>query len=68
MDYRRGDEIMVVIDREGLGVDEGIGHLPDDTMVVIAGAGGKIGEAVQAIVTSVERSLLGSSVRANAKV
>lgn len=68
MNYTRGDEIMVVIDREGLGMDEGIGHLPDDTMVVIAGAGGKIGEAVLATVMSVERNLLGSSVRANAKV
>jgi len=68
MDYRRGDEIEVVIDREGLGADEGIGHLPDDTMVVIFGAGGKVGTAVQATVVAVERTPLGASVLANAKL
>lgn len=65
---RRGEEIEVVIDREGLGVDEGIGHLPDETMVVIVGAGGKVGESVRATVMSIERTALGASVMANAKM
>ena len=68
MDCCCGDEIEVVIDRDGLGVDEGIGHLPDETMVVIVGAGGKVGAAVQATVMWVEQTPLGASVLANAKV
>ncbi len=68
MDYCCGDEIEVVIDRDGLGVDEGIGHLPDETMVIIVGAGGKVGTAVQATVMCVERTPLGASVLANAKM
>ncbi len=68
MVYTRGDEIMVVIDREGLGVDEGIAHLPDETMVVVAGAGGKVGSSVRATVVSVERTPLGPSLRANARL
>ncbi len=66
MSYRFGDEIEVIIDREGLGIDEGVGHLPDDTMVVIAGAGGKVGEAVKATVLAIESTRLGSSVLASA--
>ena len=68
MDCCCGDEIEVVIDREGLGMDEGIGHLPDDTMVVIFGAGGKVGEAVQATVVAIEKTRLGPSVLANARI
>jgi uncharacterized protein YacL len=67
MAYRLGDEIEVVVDREGLGVDNGIGHLPDDTMVVIVGAGAMIGEAVQATVIGFEQTRVGCSVVANAK-
>lgn len=68
MGYRFGDEIEVVIDREGLGINEGVGHLPDETMVVIAGAGGKVGEAVRATVLAIESTRLGSSVLASAKL
>lgn len=67
MDYRHGDEIEVVVDREGLGVDEGIGHLPDETMVVVIGAGGRVGTSVQATIVGIEHTPLGSSVLANAK-
>lgn len=66
--YVRGDEIEVTIDRQGLGEGEGIAHLPDETMVVIAGAGDMVGTAVQATIVSVEKTPLGSSVRANAKI
>lgn len=68
MGYSPGDEIVVVVDREGLGPDQGIGHLPDNTMVVIVGAGAKVGESVQATVIGYEQMRLGASVLANAKV
>lgn len=68
MGYRRGDEIEVVIDREGLGSDQLIGHLPDETMVVIVGAGARIGEAVQATIVALQQTPHGSSVVANAKL
>ena len=35
MTYSRGDEIDVIIARNGLADDAGIGYLPDETMVVI---------------------------------
>jgi uncharacterized protein YacL len=68
MNYSYGEQIEVVIDRDGLGMDEGIGHLPDQTMVVIFGAGGRVGEAVQATVVAVEKTRLGPSVLANARM
>ena len=67
MGYSPGDEIEVVVDREGLGSDQGIGHLPDNTMVVIVGAGARVGESVQATVMGFEQMRLGVSVLANAK-
>ena len=67
MNYNRGDEIEVVIDRDGLGIDQGVGHLPDETMVVIVGAGGKVGSSVRATITAIEETSLGASVLANAK-
>lgn len=66
MSYGRGDNIEVVIDRDGIGDETGIGHLADDTMVVIFGAGGKVGESVQATIMAVEQTLLGSSLIAYA--
>lgn len=67
MGYSPGDEIEVVVDREGLGPDQGIGHLPDDTMVVIVGAGTRVGESVRATVIGFEQMRLGASLLANAK-
>lgn len=66
MNYRRGDEIEVLVDREGLGADQGVGHLPDETMVVVVGAADKIGESVRATVIGIEQTSLGSSLLANA--
>jgi uncharacterized protein YacL len=68
MGYCSGDSIEVLVDRQGLGVDQGIGHLPDETMVVIVGAGDKVGESVQATVVSIEKTPLGASLLANAKL
>lgn len=64
MDYQKGDEIDVVIDRDGLGDDQGIGHI-DDTMVVIVGAGGMVGECIHAKIISLEKLRLGSSLVAS---
>jgi len=66
--YQNGDEIIVKIDRQGLGVDEGIGHLPDETMVVIVGAGERVGETVEAVITGKLETSLGESLIASAKV
>jgi uncharacterized protein YacL len=65
--YQPGEEIEVVVDREGLGEDEGIAHLPDDTMVVVVGAGSKVGQMVQAVISTVYETFLGHSILANAK-
>jgi len=67
MIYGRGDEIDVVIDRDGLAGDAGIGHLEDDTMVVIAGAAGRVGESVHATVTALDTNRLGTLVLASAQ-
>lgn len=66
--YHSGDEIIVKIDRDGLAPDEGIGHMPDETMVVILGAGRRVGENVPAIITGQVETSLGLSLIASAKV
>lgn len=65
--YRNGDEIIVKIDRQGLCADEGIAHLPDDTMVVILGAGDHVGQTVEATITGRLQTSLGNSLMASAK-
>jgi uncharacterized protein YacL len=69
MRYRAGDEITIMVDREGLGQDEGIGiaHLPDETMVVVVGAGSLVGQTIDAVVTNVLQTSLGDSLLAAAK-
>jgi len=66
MTYCRGDEIEVVITRDGLADDAGIGYLPDETMVVIVGGAGRVGQSIQARVVNMEQTPLGSSLVANA--
>ncbi len=67
MTYCRGDEIEVVIARDGLADGAGIGYLPDDTMVVIVGGAGRVGESIQATIVNLERTPLGCSFVANAR-
>ena len=67
MGYSRGDMIEVQLDRRGLGDDEGVGHLEDDTMVVVVGGGALIGEKVKATVVAIESTFAGSSLVANAE-
>lgn len=66
MSYTRGEEIDVVIERDGLADDAGIGYLPDETMVLIVGGGGRVGESVHATIVRLEKTPLGSSLVANA--
>ena len=67
MTYIPGDEIEVVIARDGLADDAGIGYLPDETMVVIVGGAGRVGESVHATIVGMERTPLGASLVANAE-
>lgn len=67
MAYICGDQIEVVIARDGLADDAGIGYLPDETMVVIVGGAGRVGESVHATIVGMERTLLGASLVANAE-
>lgn len=62
MTYGRGDEIDVVIARDGLADDAGIAYLPDQTMVVIVGGAGRVGESVHATIVKMEQTLAGSSL------
>ena len=66
MSYRRGDHIEVKIDRTALDFVSGVGHLQDDTMVVIVGAADKVGESVEAEVVAIQQLALGTSVVAYA--
>lgn len=66
MIYRRGDHIEVKIDRSALDFESGIGHLQDDTMVVIVGAADKVGESVEAEVMNIQKQALGVSLVAYA--
>jgi len=66
MSYTRGEEIEVVIARDGLVDDAGIGYLPDETMVLIVGGGGRVGESIHATIVGMEKTPLGFSLVANA--
>ena len=68
MHYRAGDEISITVDREGLGLDEGIAYLPDETMVVVVGAGASVGQTVDAVVTTTLQTSLGDCLLASAKL
>jgi uncharacterized protein YacL len=66
--YSSGDEITLTVDREGLGIDEGIAYLDDDTMVVVVGAGSRVGETVNAVVNHTLQTSLGDCLLASAKL
>ncbi|MEN6520276.1 MAG: hypothetical protein ABFD46_03880 [Armatimonadota bacterium] len=66
--YQTGDEIVLKIDRQGICNNDGIAHLPDETMVVIIGAGAQVGETVEAVITGKLQTSLGNSLMASAKI
>lgn len=65
--YHRGDEMTVRVERAGLEPQEGIGHLSDDTMVIVLGAGDRVGEMVDVVITSDIQTSLGESLMADLK-
>jgi uncharacterized protein YacL len=65
--YHRGDEMSVCVERSGLEPGEGIAHLADDTMVIVLGAGHRVGEMVDVVVTSDIQTSLGDSLIASLK-
>jgi len=68
MKYQTGDEIVLKIDRQAISGNDGIAHLPDETMVVIHGAGAKVGEIVEAVITGKFQTPLGNSLIASVKI
>lgn len=64
--YHRGDEIRVRVERAGIEPNEGIAHL-DETMVIVLGAGPRVGETVDAVVTNDIQTSLGNSLIAALK-
>ena len=67
MQYRPGEKLLVTVDREGLDPGERIGHLPDETMVVIVGGDSKVGERIEVVVAKILETSLGKSVMAYPK-
>lgn len=65
--YHRGDEMSVRVERSGLEPEEGIAHLSDDTMIIVLGAGERVGEMVDVVVTSDIQTSLGDSLIAAVK-
>ena len=65
--FRPGEELVVEVEREGLDPGEGIGHLPDETMVVIVGGASKVGEQIEVVVSRILETSLGRSVMAYPK-
>lgn len=47
-----GDELHVEISKRGEGPDQGVGYLPDGTMVVVEHTGERIGETLSVVVTN----------------
>ncbi len=65
--YHRGDEMSVRVERAGLEPEEGIAHLSDETMVIVLGAGQRVGEMVDVVITSDIQTSLGDSLIASMK-
>lgn len=57
-----GEAVSLVIVREGKEASQGVGYLPDGTMVVVDGARSQVGETVQARVTSVLQTNAGRMI------
>ena len=64
--YHRGDQMTVRVERSGLEPNEGIAHLADETMVIVLGAGHRVGEMVNIMVPSDIQPSLGDSLLATA--
>lgn len=65
--YHRGDVMNVCVERMGLEPEEGIAHLPDDTMVIVLGGGDRVGQKCDVVITSDIQTSLGDSLIASLK-
>lgn len=65
--YHRGDVMSVHVERAGLEPDEGIAHLPDETMVIVLGGGDCVGKQCDVVITSDIQTSLGDSLIASLK-
>lgn len=54
-----GDELQVKIEAEGTEEGQGVGYTEDGTMVVVSNAAGRVGEVVEAIVSSAHQTSKG---------
>lgn len=57
-----GEEISIVVVREGKELHQGVGYLEDGTMVVVENARGRLGDTVSARVTSVLQTSAGRMI------
>ncbi|MFA4985326.1 MAG: PIN/TRAM domain-containing protein [Candidatus Brocadiia bacterium] len=62
-----GESIEVEIVRDGDGANQGVGYLPDGTMIVVEGARGLVGTRLTAVVTNVYQKDAGRIVFAKAE-
>lgn len=65
--FAAGDDIAVQIIREGKEAGQGVGYLPDGTMVVVDGARQLVGVTAQAVVTSALQTNAGRMIFARLK-
>jgi len=57
-----GEEVEVLITRRGEEPDQGVGHFPDGTMVVVEGAANAIGQPIRLIVTNALQTSAGRMI------
>jgi uncharacterized protein YacL len=62
-----GEEILVKIAREGKEPGQGLAYLDDGTMIVVEGAGSKLGDDLRVEVRSVLQTAAGRMIFANIK-
>ncbi len=62
-----GDRLMVRLMKEGKEADQGVGYLPDGTMVVVDNGQSRIGQQVEAVVTSSLQTSAGRMIFARAE-
>jgi uncharacterized protein YacL len=62
-----GEEMTVMVIKEGKELSQGVAYLDDGTMVVIEGGRRHIGETVEVVVTSVLQTVAGKMIFANMK-
>jgi uncharacterized protein YacL len=62
-----GEDMTVMIIKEGKEINQGIAYLDDGTMVVVEGARRHIGDTMDVVVTSVLQTVAGKMIFANVK-